>query len=96
MVWLARGLPYGMLDHSGRTLSTGWWIDQMEPSVAPPRLITRIAGSFSRIRFGRSTGIQSPLSRARRRRQPRGTPPSPSESIHIRMGAGTLFQMVTP
>ena len=45
----------------------GWKIDQMEASVAPPRLKSWQPGSALRMRSGSATGIQSPLSITSRR-----------------------------
>src|SRR5690349_850793 len=81
-----------MLVHAGSTLPTGYRIDQIEPSVAPPRLITRASGTCRRIWSGRARGIQSPESRTSRRVGGRTPPEERRSSIR----AGAELQTVTP
>jgi hypothetical protein len=84
-----------MLVHSGHCSSIGKQIDQMDPSVAPPRLITRAFGATALIRSGRLTGIQSPLSNTARSEGSR-TPTDSASSTASCMIAGTEFHTVTP
>ncbi len=87
-------VPYGMLDQAGSRLPISWRIDQIEPSVAPPRLTIRHFGARSRSRPGRFRGIQSPLSRHTRRLSSIVSPGgrlSRSRSI----STGTEFHTVT-
>lgn len=95
MRWLRRGRPYGMLGRSGSTVPIGCSTDQIDASVAPPRLITSAFGATARIRSGRLTGIQSPLSMTRRSpaTSTAGLPAACTSSISIR--AGTEFHTVT-
>ena len=71
-------------------------IDQIDASVAPPSPITWTPGATARRRSGSVTGIQSPLSRARRSEpgSPSGRPVTYSTSMSS--SAGTEFQIVTP
>src|SRR5580692_11193939 len=79
-----------MLFHPASTSSIRRQIDQMDASVAPPKLMISISCRFSRIFPGNPNGIQSPLSRHNRNR------PSPAPlSTSICISAGTVFQMVT-
>ncbi len=90
------GLPYGMLRHAGWTSPIGKMIDQIDASVAPPRLTTSIAAQRARMRGGSSSGIQSPLSIARRSDETASSPvPTPGLSTSIWSSAGTVFQIVT-
>src|SRR6478752_703131 len=85
-----------MLFHSGAMVLIGWKIDQMEASVAPPRLIISSAEASDHRRGGNESGIQSPLSMASRRlegREDAGCPAAYSASISIK--AGTVFHKVT-
>ncbi len=94
-LWFAIGLPYGMLTRWASSGATGWQIDQMDASVAPPRLITWAFGATARIRPGRPTGIQSPLS-STVRSEGNVRPPASASSTKSCMMAGTEFQTVTP
>ncbi len=87
-----------MLSQAGSTFSTGCQIDQIDASVAPPRLTTRgRPGSRERrqSRPGRFSGIQSPLSMASRSEGARCCPDSSRWVTSISSSAGTEFQMVT-
>lgn len=87
--------PYGMLLQCASTVSTGWRIDQMDASVAPPRLTTRNSGQRRRARSGSERGSQSPERRARRRGL-FGAPRPSRYSTSISRSAGTEFHTVTP
>lgn len=96
IVWFRIGRPYGMLDRSGSTRSIGCSTDQMDASVAPPRLTTRAFGATSRTWSGMPTGIQSPLSMTRRRLSAVAAPLPTVWASSISISAGTEFQTVTP
>ena len=66
-------LPYGMLFQFGSTFPTGNRIDQIDASVAPPRLTTFTLGSTRRIWSGKPSGIQSPLIMTSRKESPRSS-----------------------
>ena len=69
-------------------------MDQMDASVAPPRLITRALGAIRRICSGSVTGIQSPLSRTVRKAG-KLAPAACAASANSCMSAGTEFHTVT-
>ena len=48
-------------------------IDQIDASVAPPKLTTFTLGSTRRIWSGKPSGIQSPLIMTRRKESPRSS-----------------------
>lgn len=52
--------PYGMLTSRVSSGRIGCSIDQIDASVAPPRLNSRLSGQRRHQRVGRLTGIQSP------------------------------------
>src|SRR5689334_12429118 len=81
-----------MLVQDGGTSEIGYRMDQMEASVAPPRLITRAPGTRRRISPGRVTGIQSPERRTSRSVSGSGAPEETRRSIR----AGAESQTVTP
>jgi hypothetical protein len=93
-LWSAIGVPYGTEVQAGSTRSTGYAIDQIDASVAPPRLTTRAFGATRRIRSGSATGTQSPLSSTSRSAGSR-TPAVSASSTSSCMSAGTEFQTVT-
>ena len=74
----------------------GYRMDQMEASVAPPRLNSFASGATARIRRGKSSGIQSPLIRTRRRGMSPAFPANSIYSTNICTSMGTEFQIVTP
>ncbi|SCD90287.1 hypothetical protein GA0115247_11692 [Streptomyces sp. PalvLS-984] len=84
-----------MLTRSGSTSVTGWWMDQIAASVAPPRATTRREGTCARIASGSVTGIQSPESSARRIRPVPRAGPVRRYSWSIWSWAGTEFHRVT-
>src|SRR5262245_57924136 len=81
-----------MLAQLGSTPSIGYQIDQIDASVAPPRLTTRQPGARARTRSGSVSGTQSPDTSASRSEP--GSAPACSTSISS--SAGTEFQIVTP
>src|SRR5687767_15174146 len=89
------GRPYGMLAHEESTSAMGYKIDQIDASVAPPKLTTWISFDNDLISFGKFTGIQSPLSSTNRSDGGKisGCPAAYSTSIFI--SAGTEFHTVT-
>src|SRR6266516_4825219 len=71
-------------------------MDQIEASVAPPRLITSTLGISFLMRLGKGSGIQSPLKRAKRRQEELSSSGWGSVySTSICKRAGTEFQIVT-
>src|SRR5436305_13696646 len=85
-----------MLFQDDSTSSIGYRMDQIDASVAPPRLISCSVGTDSLTRAGKDNGIQSPLMSASLRRLccKLNAEESPNAS-NISSRAGTLFQSVT-
>src|SRR2546421_11564340 len=85
-----------MLLQDGSTCSIGYIMDQIDASVAPPRLISCRVGTDSLTRAGKDNGIQSPLMSASLRLlccKVKGEALVNASNISSR--AGTLFQSVT-
>src|ERR1051325_10949062 len=83
-----------MLSQPASTSPISYTIDQIAASVAPPMLINLTSSpSHCRIRPGRLTGIQSPLSITTRNGT--STPRPPAYSTSISISAGTEFHTVT-
>src|SRR5260370_39810120 len=83
-----------MLFQFESALSIGYKIDQMEASVAPPKLTTFALGRIRRIWPGRLTGIQSPLIMINRTDRPRSFAyPTWSTSNYIK--ARTVIHILT-
>ena len=80
-----------MLFQAGSTASMGCRIDQMEASVAPPRLTTLALPARRRILPGRSRGIQSPLCSARRSDGGGAASLPAAYSVSICISAGAEF-----
>jgi len=72
-----------MLRQDGSTAPMGWQIDQIDASVAPPRLITCAPGARRRMRSGRVTAIQSPLTDEAQRRGKRAAAPFEIGDHHL-------------
>lgn len=83
-----------MLRQRGSTASIGYQIDQMDASVAPPRLITFAFGAMARMSSGRERGIQSPDS-ITMRSAGSWTPSLRATSTSSCISGGAEFQTVT-
>src|ERR1051325_5914107 len=85
-----------MLFHSSFTSPIRYITDQIDPSVAPPRLTTSAPLITFLTRPGKLLAIQSPLSITSLTSSPSSSPRPSSYSTSISISAGTLFQTVPP
>ncbi len=84
-----------MLRQWGSTCCSGYSIDQMDASVAPPRLISCNVGCNAQARSGSVRGIQSPDSIATRRLDGNALRSPSAYSSNMLNKAGTEFHRLT-